>query len=269
MPIRNPLYLDQDLLLNVADYHGIAYGVETQIKEKGSTSLTGEGSVGFRGLGAKGGGSKGTELETSYSLPANPLRIMNDVIDEAQIEGYLSAVEADMAGLRKGNLVELDGAMELSAASQVGNLMGRLLPAFAANGGGDLQDDVKTKLIADMVGSSPVVSRQLFSLELELDLGVAVFVTVDPGHFFRNSTFEDLERDVTIFGSVERVVLLGAEVSTERWILPDMDRALRRMFKKQGLSTMLGGLEGMLSVDTEEAQRIKGPAIELRPIAIY
>lgn len=35
MPIRNPKYLDQELLQNAADYYGVSYDVETQIVETG------------------------------------------------------------------------------------------------------------------------------------------------------------------------------------------------------------------------------------------
>lgn len=268
MPIRNPLYLDHDLLLNVADYHGIEYGVETQIKEKGTTSLTGEGSIGFNGLGAKGGGTKGTELESSYSLPAKPLRIMNDVIDAAQIENYIVDVKPDME-VRKRDLVEIDGTMELSAASQVGNIMSRLLPAYAATGGGPLQPAVQAQLMSELVSSPPATTKQLFKLELDADDEIGVYVAVDPAHFFRSNTVEDLEGDVSIFGSVERIVAPGAKVSTERWLLPEMDRAIRRAFKGQGLEKMLEEMKPMIGVDGEDAQYINGPAIEIRPIAIY
>lgn len=268
MPMRNPVYLDQEILLNAADYHGIDYAVETQVKEKGTTSADGEGSLSVPGVGGKVRRGKATELETSYAMPAKPLRVMNDVIDAAQSQELLRHIEDGTRGITKGDLVEMEGHLELSAASEVGNIMGRFLPAVAA-GGGELQPAAQAKLMAEMVASSPATSRQLFELELDDDAGVRVFLAVDPAHFFRNNTLEDLEGEVTVFGTVERIVPEGAQISTERWLLPDMDRSMRRLFKKQGLEKMLEGLEAMVSVDTSQAKSIEGPAVEIRPIAIY
>lgn len=272
MPIRNPKYLDQELLQNAADYYEISYDVETQIVETGKTtsSLGGKLKLGIANLGVEGGGegSDSSEYQSTYAMPAKPLRMMNDVIDQTSNKGHVKTCSDFEEGISKGDLVELDGFLKLSAASEVGNIMSKFLPAVAS-AGGKLPEAQQMAMFADMFAGSSAPSRQLYELEPESDSEIRVFLAIEADQFFRSNGFEDIESDVSVFGTVERLVGENASMSLERWLLPDMDRSMRRMMKKQGLDKMLEGITGMVSVDLEDAKAVKGPAMEIRVMAVY
>lgn len=226
--------------------------------------------LGVANLGVEGGGegTDSSEYQSTYAMAAKPLRMMNDVIDQTSGMGDVKTSADLEGGISKGDLVELDGFLKLSAASEVGNIMAKFMPAVAA-AGGNLPESQQMAMFADMFAGSSTPSRQLYELELESDTDIRVFLAIEADQFFRSNGFEDIESDVSIFGTVERLVGDNATMSLERWLLPDMDRSMRRMMKKQGLDKMLEGITGMVSVDLEDAKAVTGPAMEIRVMAVY
>lgn len=270
MPLLNPIYLDAEMIDTVAHFLDIEFPVQTEVEESGVSGVNGEG--GFSGLGMKAGigFNEGTEMRQRYTVQVNALKVANDVIQAAEDNGHIK--DMTDSSLRKGDLVRFDAELLLSDASEVGNIMARFLPVMAA-GGGEITDNMKGEIMSNMFGAgqSPA-NRQLFiaGAEEETDSDDRqMLVSIEPAYFFRNNTFEDLEREVTIFGHVERVIADGRNVSLDRWLLPDMDRAARRALKGKGLAQMLEKIKPLTPIDVDKAMKVTGPAVEIRPIVVY
>lgn len=266
MPMRNPIYLDQALMQNAADYFGVPYDLEAKVTESGTRPSTVTGS-------AKSGLIDGSDdmvaaFQTSYEIPAKPLRMMNDVIDQVDRSNDLKT-EVDLSlSVTKGDVIELQGSLKLSAASEVGSILSKIIPVVAA-AKGKISAAQQATMAASMLAGASIPKRQLFELELDSDSETRVFLSIDHSHFFRTNSFDDIEADVSVFGTVERIVNENASMSFDRWILPDVDRSLRRMMQKQGLDKMLEGVNEMMDIDLDEAKSAQGPAIEIRVMAIY
>lgn len=274
MPLMNPIYLDLELVQTVAHFQNIEFAVQTQVEEVGHTGANAEAGLAVPGVKAGGSYQAGSEFRQSYTVLANPLKVANDVIVGSANE----TKDPFTHEVAKGDLVRFDAPLKLSDASEVGNIMARFMPAMAA-GGGQITEEMKTEIMSSMFGGGKLAThRQLFVLESgdqegqdreEGDAEQQMLISIDPSYFFRNNTLEDLEGEVTVFGHVERVIAAGRTESLERWLLPDMDRAARRALKGKGLTQMLQQIQPITPVDVDKAVKVVGPAIEIRPIAVY
>ena len=270
MPMRNALYLDLELVQNVADYFGVELQVETKFVETGgSKSGVGVG-LGFESI-AKASYDRGktSEVQASYEVPVRPLRALNDVIDavEAQGEVAFDFNETPLDGLVRGDLVRFDGLLSVSPATEVGALLSVMLPLFGSSSSGQFTPELQAQMLGALMNPPTASGPQLFTTTAGGQESTFL-VSVDPAYLFRNSTFEDLASDVTVFGSVEAIVPAGQNISLERWLLPDVNPAMRRLLMEKGLGEMLKGLKTSgLNVDAAEV--VAGPALQVRPMAIY
>lgn len=264
MVMRNPLYLDLGLLQNTADYHGIGYSVETEVIETGKTTTGGAVKGAAGPIGVSLDRTKGTERQEAYKQAANPFRVMNDVLDA--LEYSFIDLNENHEALNKGDLVIVEAELTLTATSEVGSLLGKMMPLMAA-GGGVVDDSMKNDMLSAMVGGKNQPARQLYKLTELID-EQSVLVPVEGEHFFRQSSYDDLDRDVTIVAVVDRVVPSGSTRPLDTWLLPDMDRTMRRALKGS-LDAMLATLETQMGIDVEGAKTIVGPALEIRPLVIY
>lgn len=270
MSMRNPLYLDLELVRNVADYYGVSYVVEALVTERGKSSTQGGGKVSVMGTQLGLEHTEGSEVESTYQIAATPLRIMNDVIDAVFEAGDIHqdlATENDgKPTLRKGAIVEIEGSLILSAASEAGSIMGRILPIMASSGG-TMTEAAKAEILASMMGNNEMENQRLYKFESDWEQNIVV--PVEATYLFRGNSYDDIEKDVTVFGSVQRVVADGKSVDLDQWLLPNTDRAVRRMMKRQGIEGLLEGLQQIAEINIADAQALHGPALEIRPIAIY
>lgn len=269
MPIRNAIYLDLELLQNVADYYEITYSVETKIVATGTKSSSLKAGVKLPTV-ADFGGDRGSsnQYQESYEVPARPLRIMNEVIDAVESSGDIrtdfSSVGATFA---KGDLARADGALSISPVSEVGAFLSKIFPLMASSAG-QLSPTVQSELIASMMSPTVPTTSQLYTLD-SVGSQLKIALNVDPNYFFRNSSFEDLEADLTVFGSIESFVGEDGSLPLERWLLPGVDRTMRRAMVSGGIETMLDSLSAQLQFNTTDVQRTQGPAVLIRPMAIY
>ena len=81
---------------------------------------------------------------------------------------------------------------------------------------------------------------------------------------------DDLEGEATIFGVVERLIPVGSSCSLERYVLPGMNRTLRRAFPRDKLLAMLESFSdtsgGSIAADGLD---VDGPAAVVTPLAIF
>lgn len=82
-------------------------------------------------------------------------------------------------------------------------------------------------------------------------------------------SMDDLEGDLTVVGHIERIVGEGSSIELDKYLLPGLNRPMRRMLKSQGkLEGMFEDAPSGLAITTEDLS-LAGPAVFLRPAAIY
>ena len=268
--MRNALYLDLELVQNVADYFGVDLQVETKFVETGGTKSGFGAALGIDSIAkASYDRGKSSEVQATFEVPARPLRAMNDVIDAVEAQGAVAFdfIETPLDGLVRGDLVRFDGLLHVSPATEVGALLSVMLPLFSSTGGGQMTPELQAQMLGALMNPPAASGPQLFTTTATGQESTFL-VSVDPAYLFRNSTFEDLASDVTVFGSVEAIVPLGQSLSLERWLLPDVNPAIRRVLLEKGLGAMLQGLKG-IGLNVDAAEFVPGPALQVRPMAIY
>ena len=266
MSMRNPIYLDQGLLQNIADYLGVDYPVETKIRELGARERSGGVELGLPGvpIGAKGGGARSDEVERTYEAPVRPVRILNDVLDAAIEAGDVKRVVGDPnVVIARRDLIEIDGTGTLSAISEVGQLFDQFLPAMVSMPGiaspGGPPPDLLLKLFSNESGKRPL----LFDFDSP-GSPVSICIQLDTEWFHGNATSDDLVGDVTVFGTVDQLVAEGEKLNLERFLMPGANRAARRM---TGPEVLTGLMEKMGAANT--TLELEGPAWLVRPVAVF
>lgn len=267
MPIRNPIYLDQDLLQNIADYLGIGYPVETKVRERGTRERSGSGGVGVPGTGLRGdlGRSSSDEVETTYEAPVRPVKVFNDVLDAALGAGDVKRFDGTgVVSVGRRDLIEIEGFASLASVSEVGELLEKVLPAFASTVGAGRDEGIPEGLIAAVLSDEAAPRPLLFDLVSEDVQDLRVFLQIDQGWFHRNATPDDINGEVTVFASVDQLIPEGGEVGLERFLMPGANRAARRMMGKENLADLMARLG-----HKDEPLHLEGPAWVLRPIAVF
>lgn len=260
---RNPKYLDVSLLQNLADYNGIDLAVDSQVTRSEHEESPSEAPT-------DGPAANTGRIETrTFSTPFRPVRAFNDVVDAMLRDGTAKHVSVS-ASVEPRQVIEIEGDLGVSPATEVGALMERFLPLMlrhAAESGPRRPSD---REIAQAFMAEGTATPQLYEINGD-DLPVKFVTVLDPSHLFRSTSMEDLEGDVSIFGLVDRVVREGAEVSLERHVLPGLNRTIRRALGSAGsIENLLEGSEQVLGrrIDPESV-KLRGPAAFLTTVAVY
>lgn len=265
--IRQPFYLDIDLLQNTADYLDVGYPVETKIREKGASERTGGAGLGLPGTGVAVKGSRGSsdEVERTFDVPVRPVKVLNDVLDAALKNGEVkdcTVSEPDWSVVRR-DLVQLEGEASLSDASAVGGILTELIPLMTPMLAQQNPGGPPPEFIAAMLGANSAERPLLYDLAVE-GAPVGCMVQVDPAWFHRNSTAEDIAGEVSVFGVVDQLVPEGAEFDLTRFLLPGMNRVARKAITPSSFSDLLTSLgQGNATLTVE------GPLWIIRPIGIF
>lgn len=271
MAFRNPLYLNLELLQNVADYYGIELPADAQVTRRTSDERRGRAGL-SRGVDVGRETGSTDEVTEVYTTTVRPVRVMNDVIDALLGDSDLVDLTSDPSvSVKQRDVVQIDGRISLSPVTEIGALMATLLPLLMDQvaSGGDLEDLDATSLGEAVLGSGAQNFVHVFELD---DAGTpfANFILLNPPHLFGSATTDDIDGDVTAFATVDRVVTHGRIFSLERHLLPGLNRIARRAMGTSGLADLLDGASEMLGRPVDESTiSIHGPAVLLTPIAIY
>lgn len=266
MPIRNPVYLDQDLLQNIADYLDIGYPVETKVREVGTRERTGSAGLAIpgTGVGAKGALTSSSEVETTYEAPVRPVKVLNDVLDRAiQDEDVKQFHGADAPNVARRDLVEIEGTVTLSAISEAGELIEKFMPMIVGMPGGTSLEGPQLALFKELI-SGEAGPRPLFYEVASDALPVPAFVQIDRGWFHRNAGPDDLSGDMTVFGLLDQLVPEGGTYDLVRFLLPGANRATRRMITPESATELMAKMG-----KPDQQAILHGPAWIVRPIAVY
>lgn len=274
MGFRNPKYLDVPMLLNVADYYGIELPPDAEVTRRTVDQRRGHAGVG-KGLDI--GAEKGTEREITevFNTQARPVRAMNDVIDALLQDGNVvdfASAEAPVTSQR--DLLQVEGALSLHPATEMGAILGAVLPSLfdqLAAGNDDPVLDA-SQLARLLTGQdSPPNVPYIFELDHEHQAATGpIFVLTQPSFLFDPATMDDLDDDSTVFASVERVIGIDRTYSLEKYLLPGLNRTARRAIGEKDVGEMLGSFSELMGKDMGLSEiTIKGPALLVRAIAIF
>jgi hypothetical protein len=94
-------------------------------------------------------------------------------------------------------------------------------------------------------------------------------VPVDVNLIPAGRSTDDLEGELTVFGLVQRVVASGESMRLDRYVLPGMNRAMRKAFETQGgLSKAFASLPDQFALSDSDLE-LQGPAVIVRTAAIF
>ncbi|NMF29609.1 DUF6414 family protein [Cellulosimicrobium aquatile] len=268
MPIRQPVYLDLDLLQNTADYLEIGYPVDAEVRERGTRDRGAGASVKVPGvpIGAEAKKGSSEEVETTYSVAVRPVRVMNDTIDAAIREGLVKDVDGSGIehGVSRRDLVQVTGELRLSPVSELGELLSRLLPVMlpmvAAQGDQGVPPEAVSAI---MTGGDDEARPLLFRMDVD-QLEHPIFVHVDPNWFHRSAGPDDLAAELTVFGVLDQIAAEHKRLDTSRYVLPNLNRAARRSMSADSIDDLLTKFKH----DPADAV-VEGPYWFVKPVAVF
>jgi hypothetical protein len=271
MAFRNPVYLDSDLLRNLADYYGVALPTEGEVvrrvvEERGGTLGVNKVVEAKRDTGST------EEVTETFTSQVRPVRALNDVIDHLLTAGDVADLtQTGNAGLVVRSPVQAEGDLVLSPATEMGSLVSRFLPLLIAQAAQGSQDFNMSDADAAQVLFAPQPAAYAHVYELVLDEREERFIVlVDPSHVYGSATVDDLDGELTVFGIVDRLLPPGASFSLEKYFLPGLNRTLRRALSGDQLVKMLEGFGEMTGEKVDAASlSVLGPAALISPLAIY
>lgn len=265
--IRRPKYLDQNILRDVADYLDLESPDVRDIRRTSNERR--EGRAGLRyGVEAGVTGGRDEATEESFSVPMRPARLLTTVIEELQAqEALVDPSTSPERALPHRAAIEVSGKLSLSPVSEIATLFEMFVPLLQS--GSDLenvpQEDVARMLFDQREVQAPGV------MTLEPTAGPYRFVMVlQPDCLYRTPSFEELEGEFTVFGTLDGPLGDGDAISLERYLLPGLPRALRRAIGQKGISELLEGLAEATGRKVDVADlSFSGPGGLMSVAAIY
>lgn len=266
--IRLPRYLDEELVRTLADYIGIEVAASKDVRRTISTERSGKG-------GLKTPIAEGTlerrganQEEESYSAPVRPVRLLNDVLSALTESNELISLDQDPnAALVHRSAIEVSGSLKLSPVSEVAAVLAMILPL--AQAGTDL-DSVSSEQVMSLLVQRRSVEAPIV-VELQPGTGPYRFISVlSPSAAYGDTVLDELEGDYTVFGTLDKVMGEGGSLSLEQYMLPGLNRTLRRALGGEQLGGLLksfGEASGR-ELDVKDLE-FTGPGALIGAIAIY
>lgn len=129
---RMPVYLDQETLVPLANYHDIdvTADVAVTVRDLAQRGRGGGLSVGIPGMAAdlRAEGSTESEVTQQRTIKAHPTNALNRLIDVLHQEDLLSTDLS--ATIHKHQFLEIDSEWVVSPVTEAGSLLQRLLTIF-------------------------------------------------------------------------------------------------------------------------------------------
>ena len=271
MGFRNPIYLDVSLLKNLADYYGIDVPSPRQVVQR-KAGTTGKGIGINKGVTAHLDSDKTVETTETFSTDLRPVRLVNDVIDHLlESEDVIDLVEDLDADLVSQSPIRIDGELTVSPATEMGSLIGRFFPLLAAKyAQGESDPTLSQEDIAQLVLAPQSEGAQVYDVS-PLEANSRRFILIlDPKNISEDRDCDDLEGEFTVFGIVDRLLSERNSLSLTRYLLPGMNRTMRRAIGTTSLEELLEGFGQTFgqAVDVS-ALTVNGPGAVIKPLAIY
>lgn len=268
---RDPYYLDKQKLVPFASHHDVPVASDISVTIRDLGQRKGSASLGIKapGFHLDAGGEKGTEQEVTRSTATkgHPVSALNTLLNQLANDEEGGLLQDIPEPARKRTHLEADRHWEVSPATELGGILSKLFRAFSENPTAMQGGDVPMELMGELLDpSAPKESVVLQSTEVDQH-GRHVLLLLDAGNLLPGFDLHDLEDDLTVFGQIDSVVGRGDNYSLERFLLSGINRTMRRMVNVGDLLNSFSSVPG-LALDPKDIH-VDGPAVVIRPIAIY
>lgn len=111
---------------------------------------------------------------------------------------------------------------------------------------------------------------QVYDLDVVDPSSRRYILILDPKNISEDRDCDDLEGEFTIFGIIDRLLSEKSTLSLTRYLLPGMNRSMRRAINKTSLEELIeefGKFYGQ-PIDAS-ALTVTGPGAVIKPLAIY
>lgn len=258
----SPVYVDGDLIREFLDYFDLEEPDVTNVEQVSSDDRGRH--LGGGKVPASTGRVRKSERREAFTNIASPARLVSMTLDAARDELIDLDQDPDAALVHHG-LLTVTGDLRPSNVSNIPQLIGTLAQTFAATAS-DADDGISNAQKAQMIFGSESPPMML-TMELPREETLVMIVRED--WLQTGRSMDDLEGDLTVFGHIERVIGEGSSMELDKYLLPGLNRPMRRMLKSEGkLEGMFEGAPAGFAITTEDLS-LSGPAVLLRPAAIY
>lgn len=256
-----PLYVDTGLVHDILDGLGVERPESVHIETVRTAGKSGGAKAGVSGIGVQGDRESSTERRETFTKESRPSRLLEVAIEGLRESDQLIdlTLEPNTAIARR-SIIEVTGEVEVSEISDVPSLMKSFAP-FLESELADT-DEVPLEFLQLMTGaaeSGPLI------LHVETD-AVPLLLRGDTRWLLDGKEVEDVEGELTVLAYVERVLSPEHRVALDRYVMPGMNRAMRRQIGREGIVDLLSKVseshsEGLLD--------FVGPGLVARPVAVY
>ncbi|MDV8002832.1 hypothetical protein [Rhodococcus sp. IEGM 1408] len=264
---RIPVYLDLDVLVPLANYHGIEVLVDVEVSERmlRSGAANGGGKLRTGLIDAEAGGARTTESERTRSrvIRDAPASALNRLVDALFKSGD---VRTDTSDVARRNVVEIDADWEISPATDAGALLTSLFGMAAQNPAMLQLASPPPELLAAIMRPAEQ-GTVILSRDSNNDDEAAVIVLANRENLVGTKTADDLEGDRTVLGIVESFVPEGKDFEFAKHLLTGIPRAFRRQTNAVDLLRSVVTQVGS-DVDADSLV-IPGPVVLVRAVAVY
>ena len=273
MGFRNPMYLDIALLKNLADYYGIDVPIVKQVTER-SSRASGKGVGLDKGLTAHLSSDKTVETTEAFNTDIRPVRLVNDVIDGLlENQDAIDLVENPDAPLIARSPIQIEADIAISSATEIGSILGKIMPMMLNRfAEGEAEPTPTQQDLAELaLGSSPA-GPQVYDLKMVDDSNdLRLVMILDPKNLVDERESEDLEGEFTVFGIIDRLLSDGAVMSLSRYVLPGMNRTMRRGFGQANFEDFVNKFQtsALGRPMNFDALNVTGPGAVIKPLAVY
>lgn len=236
--------------------------------------------MGVSGLGVTASAGTDIEYQSTYSLMPKQKATASKVIDSLIIAEAVKTNPDGETVLGRDDLVEIQGMTRITAASLAGKMF-YIFRRLMDTANGDLETvfdlDVDDLTVAEQL-KQVYLRNELLPIPILLELtGSAlpqkVYVNVRPDHFVDAASANRIEGDLTVLGTISRLIPGGADgyISAEEWLLHDWEHMIRRKLMTQ-IDDVVRDLVNQLELDlpTEDVRaHITGPAVVVDAIGLY
>ena len=256
-----PVYVDSDLVQDLLDGLGVERPVSVEIETVSTAGKSGGGKAGVSGLGIQGERESSTQRRETFTKRSRPSQLLETAIEGLRESDQLVdlTLEPDTAIPRR-SIVEVTGEVEVSEISDVPSLMRSFAPFI--EGGLVDTDDVPPEFVQLLTGeadSGPLL------LHVETD-AVPILLRGDTKWVLDGKEVDDVEGELTVLAYVERVVAPEQRVPLDRYVMPGMNRAMRRKLGREGILDLLSKVSDNHSDDILD---FIGPGLVARPVGVY
>jgi hypothetical protein len=257
-----PIYVDVDLVRDILDGAGVEVPEAIDVETVVEGGRSGGAKVALGPVGVDSRGESSSQRRETFSVKSRSSQLLELAITGLRDSSQLIdlTLEPDTAISRR-TLVEVTGDIQVSQISDVPALMRSFAP-FLERGGFTDGDDIPPEFVQLLTGttkSGPLI------LTMNTDAST-LLLRGDTRWLLEGKDVEDVEGELTVLAYVERVLSDDQSVPLDRYVLPGMNRAMRRQFGREQVVELL---EQVVDHDASQLLDFSGPGVVARPIAVY